>query len=158
MFAFVLSCAAAAQAPSVQPPPVNARIADAAWLAGYWQGEGMGGTIEDLWMPPAGGVMLGAFRLVRADGKPGFYELFAIEEHEASLRFVVKHFHPNWVGWEEKDKYVSLALTRVAPGELAFGGVGFRKEGEGVLVVDLTIRMKDGATRQELLRFRKKAL
>src|SRR5687767_11846346 len=50
VLAFVLSCAAAAQAPSVQTPPVNARIADAAWLAGYWQGEGMGGTIEDLWM------------------------------------------------------------------------------------------------------------
>jgi hypothetical protein len=138
--------------------PPAARISDAAWLAGYWQGEGMGGTIEDLWMPPAGGAMLGAFRLVRADGKPGFYELFAIEEHASSLRFVVKHFHPNWVGWEEKDKYVSLELTRMVPGELVFGGIAFRKEGEGILLVELAIRMKDGATRQESLRFRKKAL
>jgi hypothetical protein len=139
-----------------QAPP--ARIEDAAWLAGYWEGEGLGGRIEDLWMPPAGGVMLGAFRLTRAGGKPGFYELFAIEEHESSLRFVVKHFNPDWVGWEEKDKFVSLALTRASPGELAFGGVVFRREAGSVLAVDLTIRMKDGATRQELLRFRKKAL
>lgn len=148
--ALLLSLGAFAQAAA-------ARIEDAAWLAGYWEGEGLGGRIEDLWMPPAGGVMLGAFRLTRAGGKAGFYELFAIEEHESSLRFVVKHFNPDWVGWEEKDKFVSLALTRASPGELAFGGVVFRKEAEGVLVVDLTIRTRDG-TRQELLRFRKKAL
>jgi hypothetical protein len=149
--ALVLSFGALAQAPA-------ARVSDAAWLAGYWHGEGLGGQVEDLWMPPAAGVMLGAFRLIRGDGKPGFYELFAIEEHEASLRFVVKHFNPDWVGWEEKDKYVSLALTRAAPGELAFGGVVFRREAEDVLVVDLTIRLKNGSTRQEILRLRKKAL
>jgi hypothetical protein len=134
------------------------RIAEAAWLAGYWEGEGLGGRVEDLWMPPAGGVMLGAFRLTRDGGRPGMYELFAIEEHEASLRFVVKHFNPDWVGWEEKDKFLALALTRAAPGELAFGGVVFRREADDVLAVDLTIRLKDGSQRQERLRFRKKPL
>ena len=29
--------------PQVQPPKVAATIADAAWLQGYWVGEGMGG-------------------------------------------------------------------------------------------------------------------
>ena len=151
-FAFLLSCAASAQT------AVPARIADAAWLTGYWEGEGMGGRIEDIWMPPSAGVMLGAFRLVRRDGKPGFYELFAIEEQGESLRFVAKHFHPDWVGWEEKDKYISLALTRASATELAFGGVVFRKEADGGMAVDLTIRAKDGSMRHELLRFRKKAL
>jgi len=79
-------------------------------------------------------------------GEPGgFYELFALEEFEGSLRFVAKHFHPDWVGWEEKDKALKLRLTRLAPGELAFGGLVFRREGDGGLTVDLTRRGQDGA-------------
>src|SRR5262245_20795912 len=87
--------AAPATQPAPQPPQVAAKIADAAWLQGYWTGEGFGGTSEDIWMPPANGVMLGAFRLVKSDGTRGFYELLGIEEFEGTLRIVVKHFHPD---------------------------------------------------------------
>lgn len=100
----------AAAQPARSPP---ARIDEVAWIAGYWEGEGLGGKIEDIWMPPRDGVILGAFRLTKADGK-GFYELFAIEEFEGSLRFVVKHFHPNRVGWEEKDQALRLRLRKRA--------------------------------------------
>ena len=113
----------------------------------------MGGKIEDIWMPPRDGVILGAFRLTKPDGK-GFYELFAIEEFEGSLRFVVKHFHPNWVGWEEKDQALKLRLTRIAPDEAVFGGVAFKREAPDLLVVRLTMRSRDGSTREEVLRFR----
>ena len=61
-----------------------------------------------MWLPPKAGVLLGAFRLHRTDGKPGFYELFAIEEVDDTLQFVVKHFNPDWVGWEEKDKALTM--------------------------------------------------
>ena len=139
------------------PAAPRARADDVAWIAGYWEGEGLGGKIEDIWMPPRDGVILGAFRLTKPDGK-GFYELFAIEEHEGSLRFVVKHFHPNWVGWEEKDQALRLRLTRIAPDEAVFGGVAFKREAPDLLVVRLTIRSRDGASREEVLRFRKRAL
>ncbi|HQY48321.1 MAG TPA: DUF6265 family protein, partial [Usitatibacteraceae bacterium] len=118
----VLAFGAAAQypapgAPSPQPaakaPSPPARVGDVAWLTGYWVGEGMGGELEDVWLPPKAGVLLGAFRLYRTDGKPGFYELFAIEEVDDTLQFVVKHFHPDWVGWEEKDKALRIRLSRI---------------------------------------------
>ena len=134
-----------------------AKIEAMAWLQGYWEGEGMGGKIEDTWMPPRDGVILGAFRLTKPDGK-GFYELFAIEEHEGSLRFVVKHFHPNWVGWEEKDKALMMPLRKIEGDAFDFGGLVFRREGSDQLVVELTIRSRDGGTRKESLRFRKRAL
>lgn len=102
-------------------------------------------------------MILGAFRLTKPDGK-GFYELFAVEEHEESLRFVVKHFHPNWVGWEEKDQALKMPLRRISENEASFGGVLFRRESPDVLVVELTMRMKDGTTRSEPLRFRRRAL
>jgi len=151
--------AALAQAPAPAPtaPPPPAKIESMAWLAGYWVGEGLGGQMEDIWMPPRDGVILGAFRLTKPDGK-GFYELFAVEEFEGSLRFVVKHFNPNWVGWEEKDQALRMPLRRINENEFSFGGVGFRREGNDGLLVDLTMRMKDGTTRTEVLRFRKKPL
>ena len=145
-----------AQSPAPAPSP-PAKIEAMAWLAGYWEGEGMGGRIEDIWMPPRDGVILGAFRLTKPDGK-GFYELFSIEEHESSLRFVVKHFHPNWVGWEEKDQALKMPLKRISESEASFGGVVFRREAPDALTVDLTMRMRDGTTRTEVLRFRRRAL
>ncbi|RYY34034.1 MAG: hypothetical protein EOP59_16885, partial [Sphingomonadales bacterium] len=52
----------------------DATIADAAWLAGRWVGEGLGGQVEESWSPAMGGQMAGHFTLVQ-DGKPVFYEL-----------------------------------------------------------------------------------
>ena len=149
-------------APSVTTSPATpsppARIADAAWLQGYWAGTGMGGEAEDVWLPPKAGVMLGAFRLMKADGKPAFYELFAIEEADDTLVFVVKHFNPDWVGWEEKDKALRLRLTRASSDGLAFGGVVFRRPGPGSLAVDVTLRQKDGTSKTHTFDYRRKAL
>lgn len=136
--------------------PAAAKLADFAWLVGYWDGEGLGGQVEDVWLPPRDGAMLGAFRLVKPAGG-GFYELFAIEEHEGSLRFVVKHFHRNWVGWEEKDKALTLALRRADGESATFGGITFRRDGPDGLVVELAMRGKDGV-RHERLAYRRRPL
>jgi hypothetical protein len=142
-------------APTQPPPSPPAKAQDVAWLAGYWDGEGLGGKVEDMWMPPRDGVVLGVFRLTKADGK-GFQQLFAIEEHEGSLRFVFRHFHPDFTAWEEKDKPIRLRLTRIGPNEAAFGGVVFARK-EDVLTVSLTMRGRDGP-RQEVLTFKRRAL
>ena len=109
-------------------------------------------------MPPMAGVMLGSFRLMKPDGKPAFYELFAIEEVDDTLVFVVKHFNPDWVGWEEKDKALRLRLTRAAKDELAFGGVVFRRLGADAIAVDVTLRQKDGTQKTHTFDYRRKAL
>ena len=163
LFAVLLAFGVAAPAQQKAPPAaaetsVPAKIDSVAWMKGYWAGEGYGGTVETMMSAPKAGVMIGTFRHMKADGKPGFYEICAIEEHEGSLRFVVKHFHPNWVGWEEKDKALMFPLRRIAEREASFGALTFRLDGADVLAVDLTMRMKDGSTRTEALRFRKRAL
>ena len=143
---------------AARPPAPAARIAQVAWLTGYWVGEGLGGTVEDVFLPPRAGVLLGAFRLHRTEGKPGFYELFAIEEVDDTLEFVVKHFNPDWVGWEEKDKALRIRLSRIAPGEFAFGRIVFQRQGADGLVVKLGIREKGGEIRHETLTYRRKPL
>jgi hypothetical protein len=113
-----------------QAPAPPATLADVAWLEGYWAGEGFGGKADEAWMPARSGAMVGVFRSLKPDGSPSFYEILAIEEVEGSLRLVIKHFHPDWVGWEEKDQALKLRLTRISPGEAAFGGVVLKREGE----------------------------
>jgi len=146
-------------APESPTPAPRATIADVAWLTGYWAGEGMGGSVESVWMPRQGGVMLGSFRLSRPAGTPGsFYELSAIEEHEGSLRFVAKHFTTDWVGWEEKGKAFTARLTRLSDSELAFGAIVMRRDGAEGLVVEYSRRGRDGTPETEALRLKRKAI
>ena len=39
------------------PAAPRARADDVAWIAGYWEGEGLGDKIEDIWMPPRDEVL-----------------------------------------------------------------------------------------------------
>lgn len=135
-----------------------AAISDAAWLQGYWIGEGMGGVGEDNWMPPAKGVMLGTFRLTKSDGSKEFYELLGIEEFEGSLRLVVRHFNTDWVGWEEKDFSHKFRLTKLTADELVFGALAFQRTAPDTFVFRITMRQKEGPPRVETITFRKKPL
>lgn len=141
--------------PSAAAPP--AKIGDAAWLAGRWVGEGLGGTVEETWAPPGGGQMFGHFRLVR-DGKPVFYELMLLDEHQGGLRLRVKHFNPDFTGWEEKDGWHSFEPESVGANSLRFKGLWLRLEG-GEMVATVTIRNRtDNSVRDETLRHRRSPL
>jgi hypothetical protein len=156
--AAILSLAGIAHAQAEAAAPPSAKIASMAWLTGYWSGEGYGGQVETMMGPPKGGVMLGYFRFIKADGKPGFYEMCAIEEYEGSLRFVIKHFHPNWIGWEEKDYAMQARLKRQSKDETVFANMIIRRKGRDALEMELLIASKDGTSRKEILRLRRQPL
>lgn len=156
---------AQAPAPASSPPPPPpphapvAKIADVAWLQGYWDGEGMGGTVEDIWMPPREGTMPGAFRLIRPHAAGGnLFWLVAIQETGASLTFAFRHVLQDFTALEEKDKALRLPLTAITPTTATFAGVVFRQVERDVLEVDLTRRGADGVVKVETMRLRKRAL
>ena len=70
----------------------------------------------------------------------------------------MKHFHPDWVGWEEKDKALRIRLSRVSNDEIVFGRIVFQRQGADGLVVRLAIREKGGEVRHETLAYRRKPL
>ena len=108
--------------PSKRP---SATLDDVSWMVGSWVGEGLGGQVEEVWAAPSAGSMLGLFKAYK-DGKPSFYEFFALVEEEGSLILKLKHFHPNLDGWEAKDDYVSFPLVAVEEGVAYFGGLTYR--------------------------------
>lgn len=153
LIAALLVLASPAAAREAVPPP-KATIADAAWLAGRWIGEGMGGQVQEGISDPVNGQTVGYFTLSK-DGKTAFHELMLIEVHEGSLRVRVKHFGPDFVAWEEKDKALDFPLVAVAPDELTFRALTFRREGKDTLVIVVRFRTADGAGRDEVLRYRR---
>jgi hypothetical protein len=68
-------------------PP--ATIDQMAWLKGCWVQAKPNGVVEELWMGPGGGTMLGLGRTVR-DGKLREYEFVRIVEADGSLAYVAE--------------------------------------------------------------------
>jgi hypothetical protein len=136
--------------------PGSATIADMAWMAGHWVGEGLGGYAEEIWSPPRGGVMMGVFRVYKGD-KPFFYEIMILSEHEGSLILKIKHFNPDVTGWEEKDKSVDFPLVTKSEGGMYFNGLTFRPEGADGMTAIVAIHGKDGTVREEAFRYKRKA-
>jgi hypothetical protein len=89
-------------------PP--AAIGQMAWLTGCWVQAKPNGSVEELWMSPGGGTMLGLGRTVR-DGKLREYEFVRIVEADGSLAFVAK---PS--GQDE----ATFPLKAITPAEAVF--------------------------------------
>jgi len=63
-----------------------ARIEQVGWLQGCWQMSANGRVVEEQWMAPGGGVMLGMGRTVR-DGKLVEYESVVLREEDGQLAY-----------------------------------------------------------------------
>lgn len=86
LFLLTLACPVAAQerqtantlkAPADFAGPA-ATLADMKWLVGHWKGTGLGGVSEEIWTEPAGGVMMGMYRLVQV--------FLALRDKEGNVR------------------------------------------------------------------------
>lgn len=127
----------------------KATIADISWLAGAWSGTGLGGISEEVWSKANNGVMVGTYRLI-IDNKPIFYEMMWMMEREGSLVLRLKHFSPELVGWEEKDKTVDFKFVDRVGDRMRFSGLTFEKIGDKKLNIYLALRQKDGTLKEEI--------
>ena len=80
------------------------------FLSGRWTETSADGDEEEYWSEPMASSMVGTFRIVR-DGKPVFYEFWAIEIENGKPVFKLKHFSQGLTGWEEKASMVRLETT-----------------------------------------------
>ena len=127
-------------------PP--AKIQDAAWIAGHWQGQALGGFCDEQWSKPIGGAMMGMFRLIKEDNIV-FYEFFRLAEENGTLILRLKHFHPDLKGWEEKDATVEFPLVRMGSKELVFEGLTFKEAGPDSILVTVMIGSRSGGPPRE---------
>jgi hypothetical protein len=137
---FLLLCTARFAA-TVEPPHADINIVS--WLSGRWKGEAFGGVAEEIWSQPAGGSMIGMFRLIDK-GTIAFSEFEEIVEQDNQLIFKVKHFTPAFVGWEEKEKSVDFKLLSSTENEIRFDGLTLAKIDNNTC--KFVIKIEDKAT------------
>jgi hypothetical protein len=136
-------------------PRAAGKVADLAWLAGRWTGEGLGGHVEEAWSEPDSGSMVGYFRLVK-DGKPVFYELMTLLEAEGSVEMRLKHVNPDMTGWEEKNGYVTFKLVKHDQTGAYFSGLTFKRVGDDQIDSYLALRNRtDNTVREEKFTYRR---
>jgi hypothetical protein len=70
--------------------PIAATVDDLGWIAGHWRLERTGSVVEEGWLGPSGGSMLGVNRTVSGERTTGF-EFLRLEEREGN---VVLHASP----------------------------------------------------------------
>ena len=108
-----LLCVASLSA--VEPPT---KLDSVSWLVGRWQSPaGERVLSEEHWSAPAGGAMMGMFRLV-SGGKPGVYESLLLEEEADGIWMRLRHFQPQMVAREQEP--IKLKLTSSANEKLVF--------------------------------------
>jgi hypothetical protein len=130
--------------------PGTGTLADCSWFAGYWVGPGLGGTCEEVWLPPLAGSqeMMGSFRFVK-DGKLMFTEHFVLVPEKGSLTLKLKHFDGSFKGWEAQDNCVEFKLVKVEKDAVYFGGLTMKKSKDGLDVYVAITNRKDGSVREE---------
>ncbi|MGZ5425671.1 MAG: DUF6265 family protein [Thermoanaerobaculia bacterium] len=84
--ALLLTCSLAASA-ETPAPAVAARLDQLAWMAGSWGGPDGTATVEEVWLAPKGGLMLGLGRTVRG-GKAVDFEFMRIEQQGDTLVYL----------------------------------------------------------------------
>lgn len=134
--------------------PETADLKQFSWLRGEWKGPGLGAVCHETWSVPAGGCMVGTFRMVKSE-ELVFSEFFSISQTANGTLLRVKHFHPDFVGWEEKDKSVDFPLIKVDGTTAWFGGLTYELQKDGSLKAYVAMRKKDGSFSETVFHFQK---
>lgn len=130
-----------------------ANIKDVAWLSGNWQGTAFGSSFEEVWNPPSAGSMVGMYKVFDQKKGVSFYELMLIVREKQGLTLKVKHFSPDFGGWEDKDSFVSFPLIRADDNEIHFAGLSFYKINENEMTGYIAIGQRDGGIKEEKLTY-----
>lgn len=133
-------------------PP--ARIADLAWLAGSWEGEGITGPAREVYSAPVGGQMTGHFIQTRGDGI-WFFEIMSIAEANGSLEYRLRHFNADLTGWEERNEVRRFPLVAAEGDAWYFDGLTIRRHGADGMIGAVRIDNEDGTSREAVFRYRR---
>lgn len=121
------------------------------WLVGRWAGEGLGGEIEEVFLPAKGSAMPATFRLVRGD-RAVFYEFILLEETPTGVEMRLHHFNPGMTRWEEDPLVFDLtgldgtsAVFAERDDEIEETRLSYRRVGDE-LTVELT-ELREGERR-----------
>lgn len=123
-------------------------IADLDWIAGEWIGTGLGGDVEELWSRPKNGHMIGICRFDQ-EGQLVFSEHCSLSETpQGYIEYRVKHFSPDFKGWEQPADYVNFSLIKLEGQTAYFNGATLIREGD---VLKIYVWFEENGKGEEVL-------
>ncbi len=133
----------------IMPNPVYSEDIDLtqmSWLEGCWQGEGLGGQMDECWISAPDGRLTGLFQLV-TEGQQSFSEIMMLSYFDGVPGLRVKHFDPAAFTQWSSDNGVghTFKLLNVGTDFVTFDGLEYRLE-EGKLKVRLQLGSADGSS------------
>lgn len=138
--------------------PATAEIEKFKFLVGRWVGTGLGGECEEVFLPVWNNTMTGSFRFSQ-DGKLVFSEYFSFHTDDQGTALRLKHFHPDLVGWEDKDGMVKFPLIKVEENAAYFAGLTYKLVSRDELHVWVAMRNQpDGPAHDEAFVFKRVGL
>jgi Domain of unknown function (DUF6265) len=123
VLAIGMAAAAYGQAPAGGPAAVKATVDQLSWVAGPWRGTLNDRTIEQHWMAPLGGSLVGMYRSIR-ENRATLYEILAMEQRGDEVFLRIKHFTPGagLVSQEAKDQSADHVLVKLEARSAVFEG------------------------------------
>lgn len=107
------------------------------WLNGCWEGEGLGGKVQECWLTGGDGRMSGVFHFENAEGVQGFSEMMWIGDFPDGPALRLKHFSNDLSGWEARDETVDFTFLRSDEAGVHFEGLSYLRESEDAITVSL---------------------
>lgn len=123
-------------------------------LEGSWTGTGLDGKFDELWMPPRDNQMHGVFRLEQ-EGKLIFTEFMSIMKDSIGYSMKIKHFSPDFTGWEEKDDAVDFRFIKKEGDRIYFSGLTIHRKNADNLDIYVAFKQDDGSYKEELFTYTK---
>lgn len=123
------------------------------WMTGFWAGEGLGGSSEEIWSQPDENGLFGIFKQSN-NGKVMFYEFFVLTKNGKNWSLKLKHFTSEMVGWEKKEKYIEFPVLRMTETSLECEGISYKKISENEIHAEVLID-DDSGPRKETFKFRR---
>ncbi len=132
----------------------SAQVSEMSWMEGTWTGKALGGKVKEVWTKTDAGGMIGMFALTKTN-KPVFYEFLTFTVENGELLLKLKHFNPDMVSWEEKDKTTNFRFIKREGERFYFHGLTFEKAGRKRLNIYLALRDKNKKLREESFKMRR---
>lgn len=99
--------------------PAADKLAKVAWLQGSWTATVNGDYLDEYWSPAHADSMIGMFRWSKK-GQLWMTEMQSIVTDGENIVLRIKHFDRSMVGWEEKDKAMTMPLIKQTDDESVF--------------------------------------
>lgn len=100
-------------------PRHGSSLKSLSFLSGRWVSETPSQVQEELWTLVKGDSITGSFRILN-QGRPVFYEFWAVELSGSAPVLKLKHFNAGLVGWEDKASSTEMPLIAVADNDAVF--------------------------------------